>query len=67
MPGQVVAKHVATEKKQKAEIDLYEQKVKNERQRLKLVKNEIEQELNKDFSTRTLKRFLKNLMPDGKG
>ncbi len=52
---------------QEEDIEVVQQKVKNERQRLKLVKNEIEQELNKDFSIRTLKRFLKNLMPDGKG
>jgi len=39
--------------------------VKKERQRLKLVKEELEQELNKSFSVLTLKRFLKNLSADG--
>ncbi|MEO1257088.1 MAG: helix-turn-helix domain-containing protein [Bacteroidota bacterium] len=39
--------------------------VKKERQRLKLIKEELEQELNKSFSVLTLKRFLKNLSADG--
>lgn len=39
--------------------------VKNERQRLKLVKSELEEELNKEFSLLTLKRFLKNLSANG--
>lgn len=36
-----------------------------ERQRLKLVKSELEEELNKEFSLLTLKRFLKNLSANG--
>lgn len=39
--------------------------VKNERQRLKLAKEALEKELNKEFSLLTLKRFLKNLSADG--
>lgn len=39
--------------------------VKKERQRLKNAKDEIEKELGKEFSMRTLKRFLKNLSADG--
>ncbi len=39
--------------------------VKKERQRLKRVKVNIEQELNKSFSLITLKRFLKNLSANG--
>ena len=35
--------------------------VEKERQRLKYVKEELEQELNKEFSVKTLQRFLKNL------
>jgi len=40
-------------------------RVKKERQRLKYAKEEIEKELNKEFSLKTLKRFLKNLSADG--
>lgn len=39
--------------------------VKKERQRLKNAKDEIEKELGKEFSMKTLKRFLKNLSADG--
>ena len=39
--------------------------VKKERQRLKNAKQEIEKELGKEFSMKTLKRFLKNLSADG--
>lgn len=39
--------------------------IKKERQRLKFVKEELEQDLNKEFSLLTLKRFLKNLTADG--
>ena len=39
--------------------------IKRERQRLKHAKDELEKELNKEFSLRTLKRFLKNLSANG--
>ena len=39
--------------------------VKKERQRLKMAKDLLEQELDKSFSIQTLKRFLKNLSADG--
>ena len=39
--------------------------VKKERQRLKLAKTELESDLNKQFSLKTLKRFLKKLTADG--
>ena len=39
--------------------------IKKERQRLKLVKEELETDLEKEFSVLTLKRFLKNLAADG--
>jgi transposase len=39
--------------------------IKNERQRLKLAKADLEKELGKEFSLKTLKRFLKNLSVDG--
>lgn len=39
--------------------------IKQERQRLKVAKSCIEEELNKSFSLMTLKRFLKNLSADG--
>ncbi|MEM1136659.1 MAG: helix-turn-helix domain-containing protein [Bacteroidota bacterium] len=39
--------------------------IKKERQRLKFIKQELEQGLNKEFSLLTLKRFLKNLSADG--
>ena len=39
--------------------------VKKERQRLKHAKEELEKELGKEFSLKTLKRFLKNLSADG--
>ncbi len=39
--------------------------IKKERQRIKHVKEELEQELNKNFSVLTLKRFLRNLSADG--
>jgi transposase len=39
--------------------------VQKERQRLKLAKADLEASLNKEFSVRTLKRFLKNLSADG--
>jgi len=41
------------------------QVVENERQRLKSAKVILEQELNKEFSLKTLQRFLKNLGQDG--
>ena len=41
--------------------------IKNERQRLKHAKEELEQTLGKSFSLRTLKRFLKNVSADGNG
>ena len=39
--------------------------VKKERQRLKHAKEDLEKELGKEFSLKTLKRFLKNLSADG--
>jgi len=48
------------------ELKVKEQ-VKKERQRLKNAKAEIERELGKEFSLRTLKRFLKNLSASGNG
>ena len=39
--------------------------VKKERQRLKHAKDDLEDELNKEFSLKTLKRFLKNLSAGG--
>lgn len=39
--------------------------VEQERQRLKVAKDQLSKELNKDFSLLTLKRFLKNLTADG--
>lgn len=39
--------------------------VQQERQRLKIAKDQLSQELNKDFSLLTLKRFLKHLTADG--
>ncbi|NCP85574.1 MAG: helix-turn-helix domain-containing protein [Bacteroidetes bacterium] len=39
--------------------------IKKERQRLKFVKEELEQDLNKEFSLLTLRRFLKNLSANG--
>lgn len=39
--------------------------VQKERQRLKLAKADLEATLNKEFSVRTLKRFLKKLNADG--
>ena len=39
--------------------------VQVERQRLKLAKDQLEQDLNKSFSMKTLQRFLKNLSADG--
>jgi transposase len=39
--------------------------IKKERQRLKFVKEDLEQDLDKKFSLLTLKRFLKNLSADG--
>jgi len=39
--------------------------IQKERQRLKFVKAELEEELNKAFSLSTLKRFLKNLSAGG--
>lgn len=39
--------------------------VQQERQRLKVAKDLLSQELNKDFSLLTLKRFLKHLTADG--
>lgn len=39
--------------------------VEQERQRLKVAKEQLSHQLNKDFSLLTLKRFLKNLTADG--
>ncbi len=39
--------------------------VQSERQRLSLAKEQLEQELGKGFSHKTLRRFLKNLSADG--
>ena len=39
--------------------------IKKERQRIKMAKEELEQELGKNFSISTLKRFLKKLGADG--
>ena len=39
--------------------------IKNERQRIKLAKEDLEKDLGKSFSVLTLKRFLKNLGADG--
>lgn len=39
--------------------------IEKERQRIKLVKEELEQSLDKKFSSKTLKRFLKKLSADG--
>lgn len=50
---------------QVADEALVKATVKGERQRLKLAKAELEAALNKEFSVRTLKRFLKNLSADG--
>lgn len=41
--------------------------VKNERQRLKHAKADLEEQLGKKFSMKTLKRFLKNLSANGNG
>lgn len=40
--------------------------IQKERQRIKMAKEELEQNLGKKFSTSTLKRFLKRLSADGK-
>ncbi len=50
---------------QVADEALVKAAVQKERQRLKLAKAELEATLNKKFSVRTLKRFLKNLSDDG--
>ena len=50
----------------KADKEKVKKAVKKERQRLKHAKDDLEQELNKEFSLKTLKRFLKNLTADGK-
>ena len=50
--------------KQSDELRIKKQ-VKKERQRLKNAKDELEKELDKKFSLKTLKRFLKNLSADG--
>ena len=44
---------------------LVKEVVKKERQRLKVAKELLETQLNKNFSVQTLKRFLKNLSADG--
>jgi len=44
---------------------IVKKQVKKERQRLKNAKDELEKELGKEFSLKTLKRFLKNLSADG--
>ncbi len=48
------------------DIKVVREKIQEERQRLKLEKVEIEQTLDKEFSIRTLTRFLKDLTEDGK-
>lgn len=55
-------KRILDEKKDKEKI---KEAVKKERQRLKHAKDNLEQELQKEFSLKTLKRFLKNLTVDG--
>ena len=47
------------------DAELVKSLVKEESQRLKLAKEEIESSLGKQFSLRTLKRFLKNLTASG--
>ena len=60
-PGQG-RKPILDEKTDKAKVKAA---VKKERQRLKHAKEELEKELGKEFSLKTLKRFLKNLSADG--
>lgn len=50
---------------QKEDADYVQAIVKQERQRLKLAHQTLEQHLNKRFSEKTLKRFLKHLAEDG--
>jgi len=50
---------------QKTDEEKVKKAVRNERQRLKHVKEDLEKELEKNFSLKTLKRFLKNLSADG--
>jgi transposase len=47
------------------DVEKVRQAVKKERQRLSQARQVLEQELDKEFSTRTLKRFLKNISADG--
>lgn len=50
---------------EQTDADMVKSVVRQERQRLKVAKELLEQELGKDFSLLTLKRFLKNLSADG--
>lgn len=50
---------------QQEDTEIIRKKVQEERQRLKLIKNELEEELNKNFSMKTLTRFLKTLSAGG--
>ena len=47
------------------DVEKVRQAVEKERQRLSQARQVLEQELDKEFSTRTLKRFLKNISADG--
>lgn len=60
-PGQG-RKPILNEKEDKEKVKAT---VKQERQQLKQVKEELEGKLNKEFSLSTLKRFLKSLTADG--
>ena len=50
---------------QTKDVEKVKTAVKKERQRLKHAKDDLEKQLNKEFSLKTLKRFLKNLNADG--
>lgn len=50
---------------EKDDAQVVRKAVEQERQRLKHVKESLEQELGKQFSLKTLQRFLKNLSADG--
>jgi len=47
------------------DVEKVRQAVEKERQRLSQARQLLEQQLSKEFSTRTLKRFLKNISADG--
>lgn len=50
---------------QEKDSEIIKKKVQEERQRLKLIKNKLESELDKKFSMKTLTRFLKTISADG--